>query len=238
MKASDHFPCGKAARFVMGHTGCIGGIQDIQVEGQVHGSLEIDLNSGIPVFHLDDFDTETPCLFGLVGIHAPDADLNEPVCKAVFHDPRKGTGMGEAVALEFLIEIRVCVEVKDLNAAEFFGISLYHRIGDGMIPSEGQDAGTTLEEGTRPVFNLIEGVGAQVEIADILKSRLSIQVHTGFCKEVGRPGIQGLTDPWGGLCRSPHECGVFVPWQSEKGDGTGLDLAWEVKGSVHVVTFL
>ena len=103
MKDPNHFPGGEPSRFVMGNAGGKGGVQDVQVEGHVDGSLKVDRNSRIPVFHLDDLDTETPGLFGLVRIHTPDTELNQTACQALFHDPGKGARMGEAVAVECLV---------------------------------------------------------------------------------------------------------------------------------------
>jgi hypothetical protein len=48
-----------------------------------------------------------------VRIHRPDADLDQPAGQSLLHDPGERTCVGEAVALEFIVEIGMSVDVQD-----------------------------------------------------------------------------------------------------------------------------
>jgi hypothetical protein len=52
-------------------------------------------------------------LLALMPSHSPNADLDQALGRALFHDAGEGTGMRQAVTFQFVVEIRMGVEVKD-----------------------------------------------------------------------------------------------------------------------------
>ena len=63
--------------------------------------------------HFDDLDPEFFGLLALVRIHGADAHLDQAFGRAFFHDAGKWTGVRQAVALKFVVEIGMRIEVDD-----------------------------------------------------------------------------------------------------------------------------
>ena len=63
--------------------------------------------------HFDDFNAEFLRLLALMAIHRANADLDQALGRAFFHDASKRAGMRVSVAFQFVVQIRVCIEMDD-----------------------------------------------------------------------------------------------------------------------------
>ena len=65
------------------------------------------------MLHLDRVDVEARDLIALMRRQRADADLHEAPAQFLLHDARERAGVRKAIALEFVVEIAVRVDVKD-----------------------------------------------------------------------------------------------------------------------------
>ena len=62
--------------------------------------------------------------------------LNQPICKALFHDPGKGRSVGSQVTLVSMVNIGVRVDMKDSQVGVTSAYCAHDWMSDGMIAAE------------------------------------------------------------------------------------------------------
>ena len=62
--------------------------------------------------------------------------------------------MGDAAAIEFVVEIRVRIEVKEVQAGVGAGMGAHQRIGDGVVAAERDDGRTLTEQSVEVLLDL------------------------------------------------------------------------------------
>ena len=130
------FADGHASGLTMRNAGSEGGVEDIHIERDVYRAGEFEFVERGQVAHFDDFHSEAPALLALVAIHGANAKLDEAFGTPFFHHAGEGAGVGEAVAIEFVIEVGMGVEVYDGEIGDAFAEGAENRIGDGVIAAE------------------------------------------------------------------------------------------------------
>src|SRR5947209_15893065 len=65
-----------------------------------------------------------------------DSNLNQASRQPLFHNARHGTGMREPVAIQLVIEIRVCVKMKDSQLLKVCMKTLDNGPGDRMVAAK------------------------------------------------------------------------------------------------------
>ena len=122
------------------------------------------------MLHLDRVDAEARDLIALMRRQRADADLHEPRAQLLFHDARERAGVRKAIALEFVIEIAVRVDVQDGDRRDAARDRAHDRIGDRVIAAERDRAKAVLEHRVDARLNHGPrgcGIVAEREIAGI-----------------------------------------------------------------------
>ena len=138
------------------------------------------------MLHLDRIDGESRDLIALVRGQRADADLHQPRAQVFFHDARERAGVRIAIALEFVIEIGVRVDVQDRDAAMPLRDRAHDRIGDRVIAAEADRAKSVLEHRGNARLNRGPrgcGILAEREIAGISQAG---EVRAGLGETVAR----------------------------------------------------
>ena len=89
----QHLAAGQAARFEVRHARREGRIQDVEVERQVDGRLQIERRDVQPTPARDDLDAEALGLLSLVLVGGSDADLHQAIDQTLLHHSREGAGV-------------------------------------------------------------------------------------------------------------------------------------------------
>ena len=85
-------------------------------------------------------------LLALMAVPRPDARLHQTRGKPFLHDAGEGAGVGESVALEFVVQIGMGVDVEDGETGEPAGDRTHDWIGDGVIASESERGAAVIEQ--------------------------------------------------------------------------------------------
>src|SRR5580765_3901902 len=136
MQMGNRLSYADAARFAMRDPRRKCRIQHIHIKRHINWTVCLQLRVSREILHLHHLDAEPMSLLALMAARSPDADLHQPLGEATFHDPRKGTGMGQPVALKLVIQIGVRIKVKDGEPGMFLSECLYYRVGNRMIPAK------------------------------------------------------------------------------------------------------
>jgi hypothetical protein len=139
------------------------------------------------VAHLDDLDTEPLGLRAAVAIEGADADLDEAHGMAGFHDPGKGRGVGERVALEIVVEVGMCVEMEDVDRTRGARHRRDRRKADRVVAAEKErDAPLRHRRGDRGADQIVVALTlAQGQVARILEQHVLAEFDSVFGGEVG-----------------------------------------------------
>src|SRR5579885_2394647 len=154
----ERFAHGHASRFAMGDAGSEGGVEDVDVEGDVDRAPGLDFFEGALAADLEDLDAKTSGLLFLLRVHGTDADLNEAFGQFFFHDAGEGGGVGAGIALEVGVEVGVSVEVDDGEVFEDSCEGADDGVGDGVISAEADGAAALFQERGDGLFDGGEGV--------------------------------------------------------------------------------
>ena len=195
VEVSDGFADGHASGFAMRDAWSESGIECVHVEGDVDGALGLHAVEGWEVTHLDHFYSELFCLLALVRIHGANANLNQPLCCAGFHDARKGTGVGLAIAFEFVVEVGMGVEVDDGEFGNTLPEGSNDGQCDGVVAAEADRAEILVEEFSNFLFDGWERfLKMKLEIAGIAVSAGCVEVDAGFSGGVCGVGMESYAD--------------------------------------------
>ncbi len=87
----------------------------------------------------------------------------------VLHDPGEGTGVGEPVALELVVEIGVGVELDHGQALVTAGVGPDRGPGDGVVTPESQHPAPVVEEAPEGRLDGVHrrGPGGHLEVAGV-----------------------------------------------------------------------
>src|ERR1041385_856462 len=113
-----------------------GRIKSIHIERDVDRRIEIEAEIIAPIFHLDDFNAEPCDLLPLMSGHRADADLDEPRDQSLFHNARERASVRITIALEFVIDIWMSVEVKNGQLRIFLAESSDDWISNCVISAQ------------------------------------------------------------------------------------------------------
>ena len=113
-----------------------GRVEAVEIDADVERRLGDRHALRREIAHLDHLDAEPLRLGAAMGVHRPDAELDEAAGMAGLHDPREGRGVAERVALEIVVEIGMGVEMEDVERAVNCGERGDDRAGDHMIAAE------------------------------------------------------------------------------------------------------
>src|SRR4026208_2070035 len=97
----------------MGNTWSKGRIESVHAETDIDRRIKFQFHRTLPVLHLVNFHTELLCLRPLVAVHGPNTDLNQTIGQMVLHYSGKRAGMRETVPLQFVVEIRMRIEMEN-----------------------------------------------------------------------------------------------------------------------------
>src|SRR5262247_2286873 len=120
-------------------------IKSVNVERDVDRRVEFELEIIEEIFHLDDFDAESLDLFALMSSRRADTDLDEPFDQPFFHNSRERAGVRVAVALKFVVDVRVRVEMQDAQTRVFPCEGFDDGIRDRVISAERDGAVVLIE---------------------------------------------------------------------------------------------
>src|ERR1700690_38990 len=120
----------------MRNAGSEGWIERVHIKRYVYRTADLHAVERGQVAHFDDFDAELFRLLTLMQIHGADADLDETLGCARFHDAREGAGVRQAIAFEFVVEVGMGIEVDDGEIGNAFAEGTDDRQRDGMIAAE------------------------------------------------------------------------------------------------------
>ncbi len=110
-------------------------LESVEIEREVHRRVEGE-PAAVPITHLDDFDAEALCLLALVGVHGADAHLHQTVGQTLLHNSRERTGVGVAVAFEFVVQVAMRVDMQNRQLRMVASKAAQGRIGDGVVATE------------------------------------------------------------------------------------------------------
>lgn len=136
MEVRDRFSYRQASRLTMRNARRKRRIERVHVERDVHGALDFHAVERGQMPHLDDLDAEFLRLFALMSSHGPNANLDQALGGALFHDPGKWTGVRKPVALEFIVEIGMGIEVKDGQSGNALAEGAEDRQGNGVVATQ------------------------------------------------------------------------------------------------------
>ena len=146
-------------------------VEPVQVDRDVHIALDTWPRAIGPRAHVDLLDAEACRLFAPMARHRPDADLHEPDGQALLQNPRERTGVREAIAFEFVIEIGVGVDLENGQVPERLPHRSHDRIRDRVIAAERDDPPILRHQVANRRFDdgpVLAGRG-QIEIAGVLE---------------------------------------------------------------------
>jgi len=131
-----------------------------------------------------------------VPIQGADADLDQSVGEAALHDPGERRSVAQQISAEVLVEVRVRVEMQDVERTVDLGEPGDDRECDHMIAAEKDRNRSVLHCGARGGGNLSGIVRALVEreVAGILDKHVGPKLETAFAGHVGVIGREGGAD--------------------------------------------
>jgi hypothetical protein len=153
-------------------------------------------------------------------VDGAESHLDQPICKALFHDPGKRRGVGSRVVLVCLVHIGVCVDMKDGQAGVTPAHRAHDRMRDGVVAAEAEQRIARRHRAFHISLDEIPGVAGAVEpdVAMIDNHALDAQIDTGFAPDAVRIGMQLAADEGGCFGGAFHERGVVVMRNAQQGN--------------------
>jgi hypothetical protein len=183
-------------------------LYDVQIEGEIHRLFELQRMAAVPVLHLDHLDCEAPGLITLVLVDGPHPYLHQTVCQTFFHDPGKRTGVRVAIALEYVVQIPVGIQMKNGELGMTGPQGTQHRIADRVISSQHQRTAVRFQNSPDSPLDLVSGIfggchGVRREIALIIQS-CRTEIHPELAPRIADIRPQCLPNHRGRICGTPQ----------------------------------
>ncbi len=199
----EDLPGGEPARLVVGDAGGEGGIEAVEVDGDVGRSADGRRIEPAERAGLDRLDAEPVDLLALVGVGGADPDLDEAIAQPVLHDPGERRRVAEPIAVQLVVEVGVGVDVDDGEVGVGGPDGPQDGKGDRMIAAQNQRCGAAGQDRADALGDQIGvGVGPGLvgdgEVTDVGQQRADVDPRLGG--EVGRAAVQLAPD--GGRCES------------------------------------
>jgi hypothetical protein len=165
--------------------------------------------------------TSTPEVIGLaplLRVHGPDADLDQAAGEAFLHDPGEGARVGEAVALELVVEIGMGIEVE--NGERW--IAPAHRtengIRHGMVSAQGEGPPATGEQLGYAGLDLLARISVrrEREIAGVSQGAQCQKILSLLGPRIPVGRMNRGPDEWRRLGRTAEVGGARVVGQADE----------------------
>src|SRR5439155_2318832 len=133
--------------------------------------------AGDPRAHVDYLDAESLDLIALVTRERSNAHLYEAVGESLLHDPREGTGVRIPIAIEFVVEIRMRIDVENGEAPVLGSNAAQDRIRDRVIAAEGDRTSTGGEDLSCRALDRVPLIASRkVDVASIIQPSQNTKV--------------------------------------------------------------
>src|SRR5579862_1568229 len=133
-------------------------IENVNVEADVNGAGSLQLIKSRKSSHLNHLDPELFCLFLLMSVHGADSDLYEALCQSRFHDSRERACVRHPVTAELLIQVGMCIEMKNRQRHMPRRYSFYDWKSNRVIATERDRPLTFLNKFPDTGFNCLESI--------------------------------------------------------------------------------
>src|SRR5260370_37794554 len=120
----------------MRHTGSKGGVECINIEGDVNRRIELKLVVFVVAFHLQYFHSKSFYLFALMRIDCADSYLDKTLRELLFHDARKRGGMRITISLKVVIKVGMCIEMQNTQVSILTTEGLDDWVGNRMVATK------------------------------------------------------------------------------------------------------
>src|SRR6266851_4603158 len=131
----------------MRHAGSKGGVECINIEGDVNRRIELKLVVVVIAFHLQYFHSKSFDLFALMLIDCADSYLDKTLYKLLFHDARKRGGMRITIALKIVIEVGMRIEMQNTQVIILTTEGLDDWVGNRMVAAKRERRQLVVEQG-------------------------------------------------------------------------------------------
>lgn len=138
MEDIQHLAGVQSAGLVMRDTGSKGWVDGVKVQGYVERAGQVAGPESLKISHLEYFDAEAFGLPPLVRVERADANLHQPSSQPGFHNAGKWAGMREMVAIQFVVQIGMRVDMQNCQVGVAQAVSAQDGVGDGVIAAQGE----------------------------------------------------------------------------------------------------
>ena len=208
----DQLPRARTARLAVRHAGGERRIEHVQIDRNVERSVESEAAAGVPVAHLDDLHAELLGLRALVAVHRANPDLHQAPDDSQFHDPGERARVRQAATLEFVVEVRVSIELQDVQPFVHFRKGTNDRVADRVIATQDERRLAVLQQQGRDLLD------RRLEVSRVEQHASVAEIDPAFGPQVRRIRSQGFADQRRCFRRTPQERRVLVRSEPDQRD--------------------